>query len=195
MASVQRLATSALLLERGRLIGSGKVRPVVAQYLGGHSHAHYRAAHRTGRPQFLDAHLVNERGQPVARCLNTDAFGFRVRYVLPRAQPGVKLGIGVQAADGTVVFTSETDDVSIDVPSDPLEYEAIVMIPADTLLAGDYHLSLRVWDAGDLFDHQEPALSFSLEHGPSVLYASGTDRKGFVHVRCEWTVDRAMTAP
>ena len=195
MASVQRLATSALLLERGRLVGSGAVRPVVAQYLGGHSHANYLAARRTGRPQFLEAHLVNEQGRPVARSLNTDSFGFRIRYVLPREQPGVKLGIGVLSADGTVVFTSETDDVSVELPSEPREYEVRVMVPRDTLLAGDYHLSLRLWDAGDTFDLQEPALSFSLEHGPSVLYASGTDRKGFVHVRCAWTVDQAIPAP
>ena len=194
MASVQRLATSALLLERGRLVGSGAVRPMVARYLGGHSHAHYRADHRTGQPQFLEAHLVNEAGQAVARSLNTDTFGFRIRYVLPKAQSGIKLGIGVLSVDGTVVFTSGTDDVAVEVPGDALEYEARVMVPGDTLLAGDYYLALCVWDAGEIFDLQEPALSFSLEHGPSVLYASGGDRKGFVHVRCRWTVDTATPA-
>jgi len=84
--------------------------------------------------------------------------------------------------------------VLIEVPADALEYDALVMVPGDTLLAGDYHLAVRMWDAGDIFDQQEPALSFSLEHGPSVLYASGTDRRGFVHVRCHWTVDTATPA-
>ena len=67
-------------------------------------------------------------------------------------------------------------------------------MPGDTLLAGDYHLALCIWDAGEIFDLQEPALSFSLEHGPSVLYASGSDRKGFVHVRCSWAVETATPA-
>jgi len=193
MASVQRLATSALLLERGRLVGSGAVRSMVAQYLGGHSQAHYHVDHRTGQPQFLEAHLVSDVGQPVARVLNTDTFGFRIRYVLPRAQAGIKVGIGVLAADGTHVFTSGTDDVAIELPGDALEYEALVIVPGDTLLAGDYHLALCLWDVGQIFDLQEPALTFSLEHGPSVLYARGSDRKGFVHVPCQWTVAPAMT--
>jgi hypothetical protein len=64
--------------------------------------------------------------------------------------------------------------------------------PADTLLAGDYHLAVYVWDAGEMFDQQEPALSFSLEHGPSVLYANG-GRQGLVHVRCRWTLEPATS--
>ena len=190
MAAVQRLATRAILLEQGRLVATGPVRQMVARYLGAQSHAHYRAARRTGRPQFLEAHLINEYGEPVAKPLNTEVFGFRIRFVLPHAQPGIKLGMGVLSGDGTVVFTSGSDDVAIDVPSEACEYEVRVMVPGDILLAGDYHLALCIWDSGEIFDLQEPALSFSLEYGPSVLYASG-DRKGFVHVRCGWTLEPA----
>jgi hypothetical protein len=43
-----------------------------------------------------------------------------------------------------------------------------------------------------MFDQQEPALSFSLEHGPSVLYANG-GRQGLVHVRCRWTLEPATS--
>jgi lipopolysaccharide transport system ATP-binding protein len=191
MASVQRLATSALLLEGGRLIGSGPVRPMVARYLGGHAHARYHTDRRTGQPQILEAQLVDRHGQPVAKPLNTDAFGFRVRFVLPEARSGIKLGIGVLSGDGTVVFTSGSDDVALELPGEAREYGVCVMVPEDTLLAGDYHLAVCVWDAGEIFDLQEPALAFALEHGPSVLYASGDYRKGFVHVRCAWTLEPA----
>jgi len=189
MAAVQRLATSALLLENGRLVGSGPVRPMVARYLGGHAHGRYHTESRTGQPQILEAQLVDGVGTPVARPLNTDAFGFRVRFVLPEARSGIKLGIGVLTGDGTVVFTSGTDDVGLELPGEAREYELRVMVPEDTLLAGDYHLAVCLWDAGEIFDLQEPALSFALEHGPSVLYASNDDRKGFVHVRCAWTLE------
>jgi lipopolysaccharide transport system ATP-binding protein len=191
MASVQRLATFALLLEGGRLVDSGPVRPMVAQYLGSHSHARYHTDHRTGQPQILEAQLIDAVGNPVAKPLNTDAFGFRVRIVLPEARTGIKLGIGVLTGDGTTVFTSGTDDVALELPGDAREYDVRVMVPEDTLLAGDYHLAVSVWDAGEVFDSQEPALSFALEHGPSVLYASGDYRKGFVHVRCAWTLEPA----
>jgi lipopolysaccharide transport system ATP-binding protein len=192
MAAIQRLASSAILLERGRLIGNGPVRAIVARYLGGHSYARYRADLRTGRPQVLDAYLMDERGQPVAKPLNTDPFGFRIRFVLPEARPGVKISLGVLAGDGTVVFTSRTDDVSLAVPAVAGEYDVSIMLPPDTLLAGDYHLALYVWDVGEMFDQQEPALSFSLEHGPSVLYANG-GREGMVHVRCRWALEPATS--
>jgi lipopolysaccharide transport system ATP-binding protein len=192
MAAIQRLASSAILLERGRLVANGPVRTIVARYLGGHSLARYRADRRTGRPQVLDAHLVDECGQAVAKPLNTDAFGFRIRFVLPEMRSGVKVSLGVLSGDGTVVFTSRTDDVSMAVPTAAGEYDVSVMVPADTLLAGDYHLAIYVWDAGEMFDLQEPALSFSLEYGPSVLYASG-GREGLVHVRCRWTLEPAAS--
>ncbi len=85
----------------------------MARYLGSDSYVRYRADRRTGRPQLLEAHLVDERGQPIAKPLNTDAFGFRIRFVLPEVRSGIKVSLGVLAGDGTVVFTSRTDDVSI----------------------------------------------------------------------------------
>jgi lipopolysaccharide transport system ATP-binding protein len=197
MAAVQRLATSAILLERGKLVGSGAVRPMVARYLGGHSHAGYTAARRTGKPQVLESYLIDQAGQPIARPLNTDAFGFQIRVLLPEARSGVRVGIGVLTADGTVVFTSGTDDVALDVPAEAGEFDARVLVPGDTLLAGDYHLALCVWDSSssDIFDLQEPALSFSLEYGPSVIYNRGEGRKGFVNIPCAWTVTPAAPAP
>ena len=192
MAAVQRLASSAILLEHGRLVGNGPIGPIVARYLGSDSHVGYRADRRTGRPQLLEAHLVDERGRPIAKPLNTDSFGFRVRFVLPGVRSGIKLGIGVLAGDGTAVFTSRTDDVSMAVPAGAGEYDASIMVPADTLLAGDYHLALYLWDAHEMFDRREPALSFSLETGPSVLYESG-GRQGLVHVRCRWTLESATS--
>ena len=190
MAAVQRLATSALLLERGRLKASGHVRSMVAQYLSGGAHAAFRAERRSGQPQILEAEVVDARGSRVAKPLNTDVFGFRVRFVLPEARSGMTIGIGVLAADGTVVFTSNSDDVSLAVPRAAGEYEARVMLPRETLMAGDYHLAVCLWDVGHIFDLQEPALSFGLEYGPSVMYDSG-DRKGLVHVRCGWELGAA----
>jgi len=192
MAAVQRLATSALLLERGRLKASGSVRSMVAQYLSGDAHAAYVAERRSGEPQILAAEVIDANGERIAKPLNTEVFGFRLRFAIPEPRSGLTIGIGVLAADGTVVFTSNTDDVSMTVPRQAGEFEARVMLPAETLMAGDYHLAVCLWDVAHIFDLQEPALSFALEYGPSLLYSSG-DRKGIVHVRCAWRLDVAET--
>jgi homopolymeric O-antigen transport system ATP-binding protein len=193
MASVQRLATSALVLERGRLKASGPVRAMVARYLAGETRTTFAAGRRTGRPQILSVEVVDARGAAATKPLNTDSFGFRLRYLLPDARAGVKVGIGVLAADGTVVFTNGSDDAGIEVPREAGEYEARIMLPAETLMAGDYHLAACLWDVAETFDLQEPALSFGVEHGPSVLYDAG-DRKGLVHVRCSWQLAAAEAA-
>jgi lipopolysaccharide transport system ATP-binding protein len=187
MAAVQRLATSALVLERGRLVAAGPVRTMVAKYLAGETRTAYAADRRTGRPQILAVDVIDADGAAVAKPLNTDAFGFRIRYVVPQPRAGLKVGIGVLSADGTVVFTSDNEDVAVAVPRGAGEHDVRVMLPADTLMAGEYHLAVCIWDVAETFDLQEPALSFGVEHGPSVLYDNG-DRKGLVHVRCGWRV-------
>src|SRR5439155_9020734 len=66
MAIVQRLATTAILLDRGRLVNAGPVRSIVAQYLAGAAGTRYETATRTGRPQVLFAELVDAHGAPIA---------------------------------------------------------------------------------------------------------------------------------
>ncbi len=189
MAIVQRLASTALLLDHGRLVNTGPVRAIVAEYLAGAAGARYEAITRTGRPQFVSADLVTAEGVPTGTPLNTDRFGFRLRYVVPDRHPSLKVGIGLLAADGTTIFTANTGDVGLELPGQPQEYEATVLLPPETLLAGEYHVAICIWDSGDIYDLHEPALSFAVEAGPSVLYA-GHERKGFVHVPCSWTVAR-----
>jgi lipopolysaccharide transport system ATP-binding protein len=191
MAIVQRLASTAILLDRGRLVSSGPVRAIVAEYLAGAAGARYEATTRTGQPQFLSAELVGAGGAPMAAPLNTDRFGFRLRYLLPDRWPGIKVGIGLLAADGTTIFTANTGDVGLELSGHPQEYEATVLLPPESLLAGDYHIAICIWDRGRIYDLHEPALSFAVEPGPSVLYAEH-ERKGFVHVPCTWTVAPAV---
>jgi lipopolysaccharide transport system ATP-binding protein len=194
MAIVQRLATTAILLDQGRLVNAGPVRAIVAEYLAGAAGARYEATIRTGHPQFLLAELVNGDGSRIAAPLSTDAFGFRMRYVIPQHHPGLRVGIGLLAADGTTVFTTNTADVALQLPAAAQEYEATVIVPPDTLLAGDYHIALCIWDSGDIYDLKEPALSFAVEPGPSLIYG-GQERKGFVQVACAWTVGTPSTVP
>ena len=188
MAAVYRLATSVMWLDHGRVMSIGGPRETIAKYLGGDRRSRYVAERRTDKPQLLQADICDTAGRPVSRLLNTDAVVVRLRYALPRRMSGAVVGIGVLAADGTQLFTTNTNDVSADVPQAAGEYEAAVTIPPDVLLVGEYHVATCLWDHAEIFDWQEPALSFAIEHGPSVLYAASADRKGFVHIPCTWAV-------
>ena len=80
-------------------------------------------------------------------------------------------------------------------PSGPGEFEARVTIPANTFLAGDFHLALCLWNTAAILDLQEPALSFSVDAGASSLYGEMGTRKGYVHVECGWSVTERVDAP
>ena len=187
MAAVQRLCTTAILLDRGRLVFQGEPRATVARYLAGESRARFEAQHRTGRPQVIDAELVDPRtGAPLPRPLITEPIGIRMRVVLPEPAPGLRCGIGVLSADAVTLFTSNLDDVGRALPAGPGECVVTAAIPAGALLAGDYHVATCLWHALDIVDLQEPALSFSAGAGASALYLHEGERKGFVNVACTW---------
>ena len=188
MAAVQRLCTSAMLLDRGRLVRIGDVRSTVAAYLGGEARGGFAAAARTGNAQIVSADLEDLDGRPLENPSCSEAIVCRIRFALPRRSPGTRVGIGVLACDGTTVFTTNNADAGTACPSGPGEFDACVTIPPNALLAGDFHLALCLWNSAAILDLQEPALSFSVEAGGSALYVENATRKGFVHVDCAWSV-------
>jgi len=196
MAAIQRLCTSAILLQRGRLVKVGDVRSTVAAYMGGEARGGFVAAARTGEPQILSADLEDESGRPLEAPTCAEPIVCRIRFVQPYRSPGTRIGIGVLSCDGIPVFTTNTADAAVTCPSDPGEYEARVTIPANTMLAGDFHLALCLWNTGAILDLHEPALSFSMDAAGSPLYTETAMRKGYVNVDCRWRVDAsAPVAP
>ena len=181
---LERLATTAMLLDRGRLVATEAPRAVIAKYFASESLDRYVAPRRTGLPQFLSAEIVPPPGSRMLR--SGDALHFRLIYALPARWPGLTIGIGVLSPDGMTIFTANTADAGLALPGRPLEYEATVAVPPGTLVGGEYGLSLRLWDRGDTYDLQEPALSFSIERRSGEC--ADDRRAGFVHVRCAWRV-------
>jgi lipopolysaccharide transport system ATP-binding protein len=193
MAAIQRLCTSALLLDRGRVVRQGDVRSVIAAYLSGEARGGYTAAALTGDAQVMAADLRDRSGAPLARPATGEPIVCRIEYVLPHYSPGTLVGIGVLAADGATVFTTNSDDGGVSVPPAAGRYEAAITIPANTLLAGDFHVAICLWNEHAILDLQEPALSFSVDPGASPLYGRH-ERKGVVHVDCGWRITPAVAA-
>jgi len=188
MAAVERLSTRAILLAGGRLVASGSPREVINAYLAGEERPRYQAERRTGKPQLLSAEVLGTDGAPLPAPTCSEPFVLHLHYVLPEAAPGTRVGVGFLSADGIPLFTSNTGDVDLEVPGRPGEYEARVEVPAQALLAGDYHVAVCLWNEREILDLEEPALSFAVEPGSSRLYLQQPQRKGFVHVECGWSV-------
>jgi lipopolysaccharide transport system ATP-binding protein len=188
MAAVQRLCTTALLLDRGQVVCTGEPRAVVGRYLTGEGRVRFVSGRRATGPQVVEAELVTSDGRSLPRPVITEPIAVRMRVALPEPSPGLRCGIGLLSADGLPIFTSNLDDVEQALPGWTGEVIVTATIPAGSLLAGDYHVVTCLWQSDDIVDLQEPALSFTAETGASVLYQRDPSRKGFVHVPCTWDV-------
>ena len=195
MAAIQRLCTSAMLLQRGNLVRVGDVRSTVAAYLGGEARGGFVAAARTADPQILSADLEDAVGRPLDNPSCSNPIVCRIAFSVPHRCPGLRLGIGVLSSDGVTLFTSSTADDECPCPSGPGDFEGRVTIPAHTLLAGNFHIAICLWNGGSILDLQEPALSFSVDAGDSTLYAERATRKGYVNVDCAWSVGAPAELP
>lgn len=191
MSAVQRLCASAILLRKGRIATAGETNSVVSEYLrssdGGSTS--FQADSLTGRQQLLSVRLFDSRGAPLEKALSTEPFTFELAYLLPDRSPGVRVGIGLLSHDGIVIFTSNCLDTAVSAPSRAGRYTARVTVPGDVLLPGDYHLAVCIYDDSAVLDLHEPAVSLTVEPGPSNLYLSAVRRKGFVQVPCRWEIE------
>ena len=189
MAAVERLCTRAILLEKGKLAISGSPQEVISRYLAGEERPSFQAERRSGKPQLLSAELRDENGAVVATPTTARPLTIHLRWVLPEDAPGTKVGIGVLSVDGVPLFTSNAADGQVPVSGRAGEYEARVVVPPDTLLSGELLLAVCLWNDREILDLHEPALTLSIEPGPSALYLGGGTRKGYVHVPCSWTIE------
>src|SRR5260370_848214 len=110
------IPSSAVWLDHGKVARIGSPQATVAAYLGGERRGRYVAESRKSLPQLLEAEILGPGERPASRVLNTDPVIVRMRYHLPHRHSGVVVGIGVLSADGTTLFTTNTNDVAADVP-------------------------------------------------------------------------------
>jgi hypothetical protein len=104
--------------------------------------------------------------------------------------PGSRIGIGFLSAEGTPICTTESRDVEVTPPGEAGLYSARVCIPGGFFLPGELHLAVCLWNDREILDIQEPAQTFSVDAGPSILYQSKSERKGYVHTVCDWEITR-----
>ena len=195
MAAVQRLCTSAMLLEHGRLVESETSVPPSLRILVEKREAASPRQLAPVRLRFFPRTSKTSTDSSLESPSCSDPIVCRISFALPRRAPGTRVGIGVLGVDGTTVFTTNNADAGTPCPSGPGEFDACVTIPPNSLLAGEFHLALCLWNAAAILDLQEPALSFSVEPGGSALYAENATRKGYVHVDCPWSVAARVETP
>lgn len=197
LAAVTQLCHSALLLERGRIVMTGRADTVVNRYLA--------SGNRDGQVD-LDAVRNAPDGAPVrltfAELLSSDgaicqdfAMGsdVTIRFRLAFADPsaGVKLAFSIRTSDGLAITHSVDDDSAFSVPTGRPNTTVSVRIPDVRLYPGEYRVSLWVADTANrqVYDHAEDCLTFRITDGGRLTFRPLPRHSGIVFITPAWSAE------
>jgi lipopolysaccharide transport system ATP-binding protein len=195
MGAIANLCTSALWLDGGTIVARGGVADTVAAYIqsvsGGDQNDTSRWRHKgSGEARFIDARLLDANGDPRA------AFGMGERIVvefdmeLARTFPALHMSVDIKRAETAlpVLHLLNHDSGAIFENLAVGKHKLCVEIPDCMLYPGNYVVSLFVAVPGNLLDHVENVLTFSMVHsgGASKRTSPFHAHLGVVHVPSIW---------
>ena len=197
MNIVRRLCRSAILLERGKLVGEGDTPSVVHQYLASLEAAEggrrrWEGEERLGDAacSFAELRITGDDDEPRTTFFTSKPIYVTLEFDLEEINPTLMVGFELAASDGSVVFFSSYRDVPDDqVPPPTLGRNALrCEIPSRLLNSGRYMINLRAGLHGTRWIvHQDGVLNFDViaDHGES-LFASGAARPGVIAPPISW---------
>ena len=180
MPAVRKLCTRGLLLERGTLKLAGTVDEIVAGYADSGAGNTYSNEAASSKPHIVAARVLTDP-------LMTDGdVDIRVEWELPNDLPGVKIGLGLNTSEGQRIFDCAPEDYGAKSPHTKGRHSAILRIPAGSLLAKEYFVSIGIWRESTLFEHIDPALHLTVARGTTGPYSHESGRDGLVNINCRW---------
>jgi len=190
MSAVERLCTSAMVLDRGGLLCAGEPAYAIARYLGSGRQISYhwqRAAPPPDHPHFLDAYLCNQDGTPCTCPTTAAQLGLRLRFALPHRRENLVAAVGLFNEVGHPIMSSSPLDVDRPLPCAPGVYETIMLFPPALFLNKRYACCLSLYDRFTTFDHAADALVFNVQTTASFGDKVPTGRIGDVQLQCAWS--------
>jgi lipopolysaccharide transport system ATP-binding protein len=185
MASVEKLCDRAILLDQGRVVGSGPAREVVSQYLasagsGGENGTPLREWTRrtgNGKLRFTSFHLEDEAGNRVTHVASgrdlTVVFGYEA--TTPGPFSNIDVGVSVHTRHDLTLFVFYNSYAGRTLRVERQSGCFRCTLPRLPLLPGEYQVGARMTMDGEEVDWPRDRVGhFSVEAGD--FYGSG--RKG-----------------
>jgi lipopolysaccharide transport system ATP-binding protein len=204
MATIQRLSSECLWIDRGTVVDRGEPEAVVARYLastasGSGERSWSDLVHAPGneRIRLRRVRLIAGGGHVTASMDIRHSFEVELEYQVLRRLPNLRVGLTLYAADGSAVLTShDTSLGSIERERDPGVYTSRCTIPGNLLNEGQYRVTALAdvpW-VEDLFVEHD-AVTFSVEQtgGPAGEYPERWP--GVVCPPLEWAAVSPTAAP
>jgi lipopolysaccharide transport system ATP-binding protein len=196
MAAVKQLCRSGLLLRNGEVVLRGTAADVTAAYLqSGAEFSGERTwaadkAPGTSKCRLRAVRIVGPDGGVVDEIGMTKPFAIEVEYECRAPLPSMRVALRVLTNDGTVVFTAtDSRAEAARARGETGSYTTVCVIPADTLNAGQYALTVSadVPFVETLF-YQEAVVRFAMVHTAGVDGLPPERWEGLMRPSLEWWV-------
>lgn len=199
MAAITRLCQRALWFERGRLIESGDTEHIVARYLASSTEeagevTYQDNGEKAPGSEFVRLEAIRVRGGNghVTPLLDVRfPFTLEVQYRVLRQANNLRIGVRLNAQDGTVVLTSTDMDDQDELVREPGVYISRCNVPAELLNSGQYYVTVGC-DFPLVRTHFliDSALAFHIEQTGGAGGHINDGRTGLLRLRLPWNVDK-----
>jgi lipopolysaccharide transport system ATP-binding protein len=165
IASVQRLCTRGILLQKGRIEISSDINAVLDRYLAGskvNADGNRQIEVNGGECRIMSWSIVRDHDSPDHSCVSRQSVTFRVRIESKRTIPYAHLGFVIRNLVGDLLLSANSRDdfqKPFDIPEGLTEIQVTARLP---LRMGRYRLELALADENfQLIDHwiAEPLLT------------------------------------
>ena len=194
MGAIANLCTSALWLDGGRIVARGEVADTVAAYIQSVGVARQSDTSRwrhkgSGDARFVDARVRDATGEPRTAFAMGETIVLEFDMELARTFPSYHMSVDIKRAETglPVLHLLNHDSGALFEDLQTGKHRFSVEVPECMLYPGSYVVSLFVAVPGNLMDHVEDVLSFSMVHsGVSKRTSPFYAHLGVVHAPSVW---------
>ena len=192
MPAVQKMCSSALLLDGGRLVLRGDVPTVVNEYLaaGSGDLLSWERSAPPGPEAYLEQVFVAEAdGSPKNVVETGGSLHLSVAFAVVTPSPNLQLNVELLDETGNKIFCSAPQDAGHDVPRSAGRYRAVVTLPGDLLMPIPYSIRTVIWKRFVGILDKTEAIRFLPHETESLVNVTPGGRTGLIALRCDWRIE------
>jgi lipopolysaccharide transport system ATP-binding protein len=200
MAAIKALCNRSILFDRGELIATGEVRPVLTQYMQlsvtnklSHKFVKKRNLSSGAKAELLEISVTGAKGEPKVTVLIDQSFFIRIVWRLNVPVPFLRVGVDVIDSSGVTVLSSMDTDTTdlLYTPRQPGVFRESLEIPPYLLMPGTYEVNVFAGmpRVERIFEDNEVVGFEIVDNQTHLSHFTGLKRSGYIAKPLMWDVD------
>lgn len=196
MDAVNRLCAKTILLDHGRIIASGNTSEVIGKYLsGGYENSSSLTFPITDRDVTIHKYSVTQDGKPAPEMAGERPIDIAVEFSVNQSLHSFRAGIFIKNSMGAVIARTFVQDYAPAMEEiQPGRYNAQLTIPERLLMAGQYHIELKVFCFGTTGfferEHIEQSITIYTPKDYNEVRSKNTDTRGYFLIPNMWNIKK-----